>query len=74
MTRKRSIFCNIALTSTNHASAVADHMTLTGHRPGKTGISLTFKPPDDLMCIVTLKETLLIRDLQLVGSEKLPLY
>ena len=66
-----------ALTSTNHASAIADHMTLTGHRIKWDHFDILATGRSDEHC--KIKETLLIRDLQPalnenVGSEKLLLY
>jgi len=67
-----------ALTSTNHASAVGTHMTLiAGHRIKWDHFHILATRRSDVHC--TIKETLLIRDLQPalnenVGSEKLLLY
>jgi len=66
-----------ALTSTNYACAVADHMTLTGHRRKWDHFDILATGRSDVHC--KIKETLLIRDLQPalnenVGSEKLLLY
>jgi len=66
-----------ALTSTNHAFAVADHMTLTGHRIKWDHFDILATGRSDVHC--KIKETLLIRDLQPalyenVGSEKLLFY
>ena len=66
-----------ALTSTNHASAIADHMTLTGHRIKWDHFDILATGRSDEHC--KIKEKLLIRDLQPAlnenaGSEKLLLY
>ena len=63
-----------ALTSTNHASAVADHMTMTGHRIKWDHFDIFATGRSDVHC--KIRETWLIRDLQPVlnenvGSEKL---
>ena len=65
------------LTSTNHASAIADRMTLTGHRIKWDHFDILATGRSDEQC--KIKETLLIRDLQPalnenVGSGKLLLY
>ena len=62
-----------ALTSINHASAVADHMTLTGQRIKWDHFDILATGRSDVHC--KIKETLLIRDLQPllnenVGNEK----
>ena len=66
-----------ALTSTNHVSAVADHMTLTGHTINWDHFDILATGRSDVHC--KIKEILLICDLQPalnknVGSEKLLLY
>ena len=66
-----------ALTSSNHSSAIADHMTQTGHKIKWDHFDILATGQSDLNC--KIKETLLIRDLkpalnENVGSEKLLLY
>ena len=66
-----------ALKSTNHASAIADHMTLTGKRIKWDHFDILANGRSDEQC--KIKETLLIRGLQPaltenVGSEKLLFY
>ena len=65
------------LTSNSHSSAIADHMTQTGHRIKWHHFDILATGQSDIHCII--KETLLIRDLkpalnENVGSEKLLLY
>ena len=67
----------IRLMSDNHASDIADHMTLTDHRIKWDHFDILATGRSDIHC--KIKETLLIRDLQPalnenVGSEKLLLY
>ena len=62
------------LTSANHPSDIADHMTLTGHKVKWDHFEILATGRSDEHC--KIKETLLIRDLQPtlnenVGSEKL---
>ena len=66
-----------ALTSNSHSSAIADHMTQTGHRIKWDHFDILATGQFDIHC--KIKETLLIRDLkpalnENVGSEKLLLY
>ena len=66
-----------AITSTSHASAIADHVTSTGHNFKWDHFDILAKGRSDVHC--KIKETLLIRDLkpalnENVGSEKLYLY
>ena len=66
-----------ALTSNSHSSAIADHMTQTGHRIKWDHFDILATGQSDIHC--KIKETLLIRDLkpalnENVGSEKLLLY
>ena len=61
----------------NHSSAIADHMTQTGHKIKWDHFDILATGQSDLHC--KIKETLLIRDLkpalnENVGSEKLLLY
>ena len=65
------------LTSNSHSSAIADHMTQTGHRITWDHFDILATGQSDILC--KIKETLLIRDLkpalsENVGSEKLLLY
>ena len=62
-----------ALTSNSHSSAIADHMTQTGHRIKWDHFDILATGQSDINC--KIKETLLIRDLkpalnENVGSEK----
>ena len=66
-----------ALTSNSHSSAIADHMTQTGHRIKWDYFDILATGKSDIHC--KIKEALLIRDLKPVlnenfGSEKLLLY
>ena len=66
-----------ALTSNSHSSAIADHMTQTGHRIKWDHFDILATGQSDIHC--KIKETLLIRDLkpelnENVGSENLFLY
>ena len=66
-----------AITGTSHASAIADHVTSTGHNFKWDHFDILDKGRSDVHC--KIKETLLIRDLkpalnENVGSEKLYLY
>ena len=66
-----------ALTSNSHSSAIADHMTQTGHKIKWDHFDILATGQSDMHC--KIKETLLIRDLkpalnENVGSEKLLLY
>ena len=66
-----------ALTSNSHSSAIADHMTQTGHRIKWDHFDIFGPGQSDIHC--KIKETLLIRDLkpalnENVGREKLLLY
>ena len=66
-----------ALTSNSHSSAIADHMTQTGHRIKWDHFDILATGQSDIHCKIT--ETLLVRDLkpalnENVGSEKLLLY
>ena len=66
-----------ALTSNSHSSAIAEHMTQTGHRIKWDHFDILATGLSDIHC--KIKETLLIRDLkpalnENVGSEKLLLY
>ena len=63
-----------ALTSNGHSSAIADHMTQTGHRIKWDHFDILATGQSDIHC--KIKETLLIRDLkpalnENVGSELL---
>ena len=65
-----------SLTINSHSSAIADHMTQTGHRIKWDHFDIS-ATASDIHC--KIKETLLIRDLkpalnENVGSEKLLLY
>ena len=62
-----------ALTSNSHSSAIADHMTQTGHNIKWDHFDILATGQSDLHC--KIKKTLLIRDLkpalnENVGSEK----
>ena len=66
-----------ALTSNSHSSAIADHMTQTGHRIKWDHFDILATGQSDIHR--KIKEALLIRDLKPVlneniGSEKLLLY
>ena len=66
-----------ALTSNNHSSAIADHMTQTGHKIKWDHFDILATGQSHLHC--KINETLLILDLkpalnENVGSEKLLLY
>ena len=66
-----------ALTSNSHSSAIADHMTQTGHRIKWDPFDILASGQFDIHC--KIKETLLIRELkpalnENVGSKKLLLY
>ena len=68
-----------ALTSNGHSSAIADHMTQTGHmiKWDHFDILATGRGQSDIHC--KIKKTLLIHELkpalnENVGSEKLPFY
>ena len=66
-----------AITSTCHASAIADHVKSTGHNLKWDHFEILAKGRSDTHC--KIKETLLIRELKPtlndnVGSEKLYLY
>ena len=66
-----------AITSTCHASAIADHVTSTGHNLKWDHFEILAKGRSDTHC--KIKETLLIRELKPtlndnVSSEKLFLY
>ena len=74
---KQSVGSMTEKRSTNYASAIADHMTLTGHRIKWDHFDILATGRSDEHC--KIKETLLIRDLQPAlnenaGSEKLLLY
>lgn len=56
-----------ALTSTNHASAIADHIILPGHRIKWDHFDILATGRSDEHC--KIKETLLIRDLQQALNE-----
>ena len=63
-----------ALTSNSHSSAIADHMTQTGHKIKWDHFDILATGQSDMLC--KIKETLLIRDLKPAlnenfGSEKL---
>ena len=65
------------LTSNSHSSAIAEHMTQTGHRIKWDHFDILATGQSDIHC--KIKETLLIRDLkpalnENVRSEKLLLY
>ena len=75
MTGKRNT--SEALTRNSHSSAIAGHMTQTGHRIKWDHFDILATGQSDIHC--KIKETLLIRDLkpalnENVGSEKLLLY
>ena len=66
-----------AITRKSHASAIADHVTSTGHHFKWDHFDIIARGRSDIHC--KIKETLLIRDLkpavnENVGSEKLYLY
>ena len=61
MTIKSQRFKNKALTSNSHSSAIADHMTQTGHRIKWDYFDILATGQSDIHC--TIKETWLIRDL-----------
>ena len=66
-----------ALTNNSHSSAIADHMTQTGHRIKWDHFDILATGQSDIHC--KIKEALLIRDLkpalnENIGSEKLLLY
>ena len=66
-----------AITSTCHASAIADHVTSTGHNLKWDHFEILAKGRSDTHC--KIKETLLIRELKPTlndntSSEKLDLY
>ena len=66
-----------ALTSNSHSSAIAGHMTQTGHRIKWDHFDIFATGQTDTHC--KIKEVLLIRDLkpalnENIGSEKLLLY
>ena len=66
-----------ALTSNSHSSAIADHMTQTGHKIKWDHFDILATGQSDMHC--KIKETLLICDLkpalnENVGGEKLLLY
>ena len=66
------------LTSNSHSSAIADHMTQTGHRTKWDHFDILATRQSDIHC--KIKEAWLIRDLkpaalnENIGSEKLLLY
>ena len=75
MTEKLNNFKGI--TSTCHASAIADHVTSTGHNLKWDHFEILAKGRSDTHC--NIKETLLIQELKpslndTVSSEKLYLY
>ena len=66
-----------SITSNNHSSAIADHVTSTGHNMKWDHFEILARGRSDTHC--KIKETLLIRDLQPslnenVSSEKLYLF
>ena len=66
-----------ALTNNSHSSAIADHMTQTGHRIKWDHFDILATGQSDIHC--KIKEALLIRDLKPAlnensGSEKLLIY
>ena len=78
--RKQNVDCMTGkrtLTSTSHSSAIAEHMTQTGHGIKWDHFDILATGQSDIHC--KIKETLLIRDLkpalnENVRSEKLLLY
>ena len=74
---KSQRFRNKALTSNSHSSAIADHMTQTGHRIKWDHFDILATGQSDIHC--KIKETWLIRDLKSAlnenaGSEQRLLY
>ena len=77
MTTKSQRFKNKALTRNSHSSAIADHMTQTGHRIKWDHFEILATGQSDIHC--KIKETWLIRDLKSAlnenaGSEQRLLY